>query len=51
MFLDRLVRALDTFFGHSFGEKVKVSGIEHNAMFPSLWQSSLDKVRFSEHEA
>jgi hypothetical protein len=48
-FADRLVRALATFYGEDFKQKLQVSGIEKtNVMFPSLWESAIEKFGLAE---
>ena len=45
MFIDRLVKALVTFYGSDFERKVKTTGIEDtNVMFNALWESAISKV-------
>lgn len=45
MFVDRLVKALVTFYGADFEQKVRTSGIEDtNVMFDTLWESAISKV-------
>jgi hypothetical protein len=48
-FADRLVRALATFYGEDFKQKLHVTGIEKtNVMFPSLWESAIEKFGLAE---
>ena len=45
MFVDRLVKALVTFFGSDFEQKVRCVCIEEtNVMFNTLWESAISKV-------
>jgi len=48
-FADRLVRALVTFYGEDFKQKLHVTGIEKtNVMFSSLWESAIEKFGLAE---
>lgn len=50
MFIDRLVRALATFYGQSYFEMLHLTGVEAaNPMLPLLWESAMDKFRFTQN--
>lgn len=49
MFIDRLVKALATYFGPSYPNLLRLSGLEAtNPMLPLLWESAIDKFRHTQ---